>query len=154
MGRAGIEIRPLEIDDLHGVFILGRELFSEKNFRSLRAWDEKVLAEILPDNLEISFIAVRKKSVAGLLIGAVSDTGASGATATVLWLGVRRLEGKEAVHDLLEAFMARCAEKDIADLIFEIPDTDAELIELCRQRGFAEAGRILIMERRGKQDVE
>ena len=147
MRRAGIEIRPLELDDLHGVFILGRELFSKKKFRSLRAWDEKVLAEILPDNLEISFIAVRKKNVAGFLIGAASDRGTAGIRAAILWLGVRRLEGKDTVHALVEAFIARCAVKNIADLVFEVPDDDSELIDLCRERGFNETGRILIMER-------
>jgi hypothetical protein len=147
MKRAGIEIRPLEIDDLHGVFILGQDLFSEKNFRSLRAWDEKVLAEILPDNLEISFIAVRKKSVAGFLIGAVSESGTRGATAKILWLGIQRLEKKDTGHDLIEAFIARCAGKNIADLLFEVPGTDSELIDLCRKSGFTQTGQVLIMER-------
>ena len=147
MKRAGIEIRPLEIDDLHSVFILGQELFSGKNFRSLRAWDEKVLAEILPDNLEISFIAVRKKSVAGFLIGAVTESGTRGAAAKILWLGVQRLEIKDTGRDLIEAFIARCAEKNIVDLLFEVPGTDSELIDLCRNSGFTQTGQVLIMER-------
>jgi hypothetical protein len=147
MKTGGIEIRPLEIDDLSEVFVLGGELFSGKNFRFSRVWSEKVLAEILANSLEMSFVALRKKILAGFLIGTTVEDGSDGMSAEIIWLGARGLEQSDTGHGLIEAFIAGCAERNIRNIRIEITADESDLIEMCRKSGFYQTGQISIMER-------
>jgi ribosomal protein S18 acetylase RimI-like enzyme len=147
MKSAGKEIRPLGLEDLREVFVLGQELFQGKDFCPFRAWSEKVLAEILADNLEISFVAVRKKRTAGFLIGAIAERGESGTQAEILWLGVRGGEDRSVGRDLIEAFAAACAERGCADVRIEVQRSGTELIDLLQERSFTQSGQVLILER-------
>ncbi len=146
MKMVGITIRPLGLEDLHDVFVLGQEVFQEKKVSSFCAWNEKVLAEVLAGNLEISLIAVRKKSVAGFLIGALEEDGNGERVAKIIWLGMRRGEDQAVGRDLIKAFAGRCEEVHGGRILVRIAGSDSEFIDMYQECGFTLSGQVLIME--------
>jgi ribosomal protein S18 acetylase RimI-like enzyme len=143
--KQGVEIRPVRIDDLRGVFILGKELFGTAG-PVTTSWSELNLAEIIADNFEISFVAVYKKIIAGFIIGTIENDGINDGTASILWLCVRRFEQYDIAGDLLHAFHQCLIEKNVYTIKTEVATSQAELIEFYRKFGFTETEHVLIME--------
>jgi ribosomal protein S18 acetylase RimI-like enzyme len=144
--KRGIEIRPMCIDDLRAVFILGKELPGTTGPGITASWNEKNLAGIIADNLEISFIAIYKKIIAGFIIGALENDGISNGTASILWLCVRKFEQYDVAGDLLHAFHQCLIERNVYNIKAAVAASHAELIEFYRKFGFTETKHVLIME--------
>jgi ribosomal protein S18 acetylase RimI-like enzyme len=144
--KQGVEIRQIRIDDLRGVFILGKELFGISHAGAANSWNEKNLAEILADNMEISFVAVYKKGIVGFIIGALENGGIHAGKASIMWLCTGKSGQTEVAEDLLYAFQQYLFEKNIKIISAAVTDSNAELIQLYKKFGFTETNHVLIME--------
>jgi ribosomal protein S18 acetylase RimI-like enzyme len=143
--KQGVEIRPIRIEDLRDVFILGKELL-ETAGPTATSWSEINLAEIIVDNLEISFVAVYKKTIMGFIIGALGNEGIDADTAYIKWHCARRLDQSDLTGELLHALQQCLVEKNIKKIKAEATASNVELIEFYRKFGFTEKEHLLIME--------
>jgi len=141
-----VEIRPVRIDDLRDLFIMGKERLGDAPADSARSWNEKNLAEIIADNLEISFVAVYKKTIVGCIIGALDNCGMNAREAAIEWLCVRKSGDNDLAGGLLYAFQQCLREKNINKIRVNVPVSSAELIELYQKFGFTETEHVLTME--------
>jgi ribosomal protein S18 acetylase RimI-like enzyme len=145
MMSRGIEIRPMRSEDLREVFLLGRELLAEHASVNAAPWNENKLAEVLASGLDLSFVAVYKKSVTGFIIG-ILEEGGPGSTAAITWFCSRRFDHKDVEGDLLRAFLEHLLESNFAGIRTAIPASNPELNAFFRKFGFTESKHLLIME--------
>ena len=108
-----VEIRPIRIDDLRNVFIMGRERFGTAHAGTASSWNEKNLAEIITGNPDLSFVAAYKKGIAGFIIGYLEDDGLNDRTAAVKWLCVGKSERNDVAGNLVLALQQCLREKNI-----------------------------------------
>jgi ribosomal protein S18 acetylase RimI-like enzyme len=141
-----VEIRPVRIDDLRDLFIMGKERLGDAHADSAHSWNEKNLAEIIAGNLEISFVAVYKKTVMGFIIGDLENSGTNTREAAVKWLCVRKSGDNDLAGALLHAFQQCLREKNINKIRLAVSASNAELIELYQKFGFTESEHVLTME--------
>lgn len=113
----GLIIRPLELKDLHAIYLLGKqeETFSKMNNR----WTPAELAELLSGNNATAFTAARKKEIAGFIIGTISATAAE-----IQWMLVReKFRGKGIGTALLDAFKEKSKKGGVTDFFVALfPD--------------------------------
>jgi hypothetical protein len=140
--KVALEIRPMRIDDLREVFILGKELLNACAGWP-PPWNEASLAETIAGCLETSFVAVYKRKVAGFLIGSA----VSGAPAAcVIWLASRHFEGIDVTGDLFLSFRRIAMEKNIGRIQINTPRSRPDLIAFCEKFGFTSSEEVLMME--------
>ncbi|MBP7735006.1 MAG: hypothetical protein KA369_03445 [Spirochaetes bacterium] len=143
--KGPVEIRPVRIDDLRKVFLLGREFFTRRHSPILQDWNETSLADCLAGNRGLGLVAVTKKSVAGFLIASL-DEGDGVQTATIRWLCADPSRPAGLMEGLLREFKSLLAGRHIEKILIALPEGNSELIEYYRNFGFTESNRFIIME--------
>jgi|RifCSP16_2_1023846.scaffolds.fasta_scaffold214861_1 ribosomal protein S18 acetylase RimI-like enzyme len=141
-----VEIRPIRIDDLRGVFILGTDRFGIARADAAVSWNEKNLAEIIADNPEVSFVAVYKRGIVGFIIGALGNSGIHAGIASIMWFCTAKSGQTDVAAELFRAFQQCLFEKNIKKINASAAVSNAELIELYKKFGFTETEQVLIME--------
>ena len=140
--RRPVEIREIRPDDLHDVFVLGRELISRQDGRTLLpSWNETNLSGVLSEDTTRSFVAVRKKSIQGFLIARI-DTAA---TAEILWTGSQGPDAVRVSEDLYRAFFESLPAA-ISSIRVAVPGSNIELIDFFGKFGFTDSEHVVIME--------
>lgn len=145
MMKRGIEIRPMRIDDVRNVFLLGRELLPPEPAAADRAWNESNLSDTLASGLDFSFIAAIKKKIAGFII-AVPDGRETGDDAvSIAWLcappdagGIR--------ESLLNALLGKMTKKSNPRVRAHLSAENSDLYDLLQKFGFTESKHLVIME--------
>jgi hypothetical protein len=143
--KGRIEIRPVRIDDLREIYILGHEFMDDQGSPFLPAWNESNLADVIARDLELSLVAVSKKRVTGFLIASIDETGGI-RTAAIRWLCADQSKHAGTTTGLLEAFTATLSGRNIEKIIIALPESNSELIEYYRNFGFTDSKRFIIME--------
>lgn len=143
--KRGTEIRPMRIDDLRDVFLLGRDVLPSAGRTADRGWNERDLAELLVRGLDVSLVAICKKRVAGFLIAFPEDAESGGAV-TVRWLCASPFHGAGVREDLLNAFRQSMAERNCPLIRAEVSAGDADFYEFFRKFGFTESEHLIMME--------
>jgi ribosomal protein S18 acetylase RimI-like enzyme len=137
-----IEIREMELADLHPVFELGHRLFTAKKWPTLyRAWDEYEIMELYATDRELCLVAEANSKVVGFALGAEMEKPRSAwRYGWLLWLGVhpkykRAGLGTRLVNRLTDLFIER-------EVRMMLVDTDAEnkdAIAFFHRQGFGGA---------------
>ncbi|HHO75615.1 MAG TPA: N-acetyltransferase [Deltaproteobacteria bacterium] len=71
---ADVTIRPMNIDDLPGVFHLGEELFTLHQYPTLyRTWDEYEVLSFYSTDPEFCLVATRQDNIVGFCLGTIID---------------------------------------------------------------------------------
>lgn len=143
--KGRIEIRPVRVDDLREIFLLGLQFLENRETPFMPAWNESNLADVIARDLELSLVAVSKKRVAGFLIASLDETGGN-RTAAIQWLCVDQPKYAGITPDLLNAFTATLSGRNIGKIIIALPESNSELIECYRNFGFTDSKRFIIME--------
>jgi hypothetical protein len=141
--KRGPEIRSMRIDDLRGVFLLGREFLPPHGHTGATGWKEQNIARVLARGLDVSFVAIYKKKIIGFLIGLPEDAGTDAGAVTIQWLCA---PGADVRADLLHVFRQSVSETKYAGIRAEIPASNPELYEFFRKFDFTESEHLLIME--------
>ena len=142
MKRRG-EIRPMKVDDLREVFLLGRECFTTPAPMTARAWDERTLADILAGGLEFSLVALHKKKVTGFIIARPDGRDD---TVTLEWLYAGTIAGGPTEEELLQVFHRTISEKKYRRINVVISPENRELYAIFKKFGFTESNQLLILE--------
>jgi hypothetical protein len=132
----GVVIRSMQIDDLNAVFKLGESLFHNKKEKR-RSWNEQNLVETIAHEIELSFVAVRKKQLLGFLI-AYRENGDKPA-GVIRWLGVREdFKNSEIETGMIKSFMKSAVSRKAGMLKVEIDADDMHHLEIFQKFGFTE----------------
>jgi hypothetical protein len=140
--RRPIEIREVRSDDLHALFLLGSACISSReSMNMLTAWNERNLAGVLAEDISRSFIAVRKKSVEGFLIGRID----SGGRAEIIWTCARGMEAAVTMTELYRAFVGSIPDS-VSVIRVALPGSNTEMIDFLGKFGFTDSEQVVIME--------
>lgn len=132
----GVSIRNMEIDDLKAVFQLGELLFC-KDKDSKRLWNEQNLVEAIAPEIELSFVAVRKKKLLGFLIGCMGK--GNNPSAVIMWIGVRdNFKNSGIETEMIKNFRKSAISRKADILRTEIDAEDVQLLEIFQKIGFTE----------------
>jgi len=116
----------MQIEDLPGVLALGERLFTPDRWPTLyRTWDEDTVLGHYQSGPEYCFVAIRKRSVVGFLLGAIIRKRRPVRTyAYLVWIGVSLdCAGRGLGHQLYDRFEEQ-ARHDGASLL--LVDTEAD----------------------------
>ncbi len=140
--RRPVEIREIRPDDLHDVFVLGRELVSRQDAGTMfPSWNETNLSRVLSEDTTRSFVAARKKAIEGFLIARI-DTAA---TAEILWTGAHGPDAVRVSEDLYSAFIESLPAA-ISRIRVAVPGSNTELMDFFGKFGFTDSEHVVIME--------
>jgi hypothetical protein len=139
--RRPVEIREIRHDDLRGVFLLGSELLPPECADMPVPWDAGSLAGVLADGMDHSFVAAKKKTVEGFLVGRL--TGAE--TAEILWTCARGREAAALLENLYHAFTKSLPPAVTRIRVFS-PSLSVEMSDFFGKFGFTLSKHVVIME--------
>jgi hypothetical protein len=143
--KGRVEIRPVRINDLREIYLLGSEFFAPHHHPFPQAWNEETLADAIADDPGLSLVAIIKKCVAGFLIASLDEGGAI-RTAAIRWFCAPPSRPASLKDELLHEFASTIALSQIDKIIITLPDDNSELIEYFRNFGFTDSKRFIIME--------
>ena len=143
--KRAIEIRPMRIDDLRGVFLLGREVLPSRGTTPARDWNEKNVAAVLARGLECSLVAMYKKNVAGFIIALPEEGAPDGGAVTIQWLCAGSIAARSGKTCCAPSQLSM-SEMKYPRIRADIPAESAELYDLFRKFDFTESKHLLIME--------
>ncbi|HOT45935.1 MAG TPA: hypothetical protein PLM53_15250 [Spirochaetota bacterium] len=143
--KGRIEIRPVRLDDLREIYLLGREVFGNRALPFQPVWNEANLADAIAGDPGLCLVAVSKKSIAGFIIVSLDESGGP-SCAVIRWLCVRENSPDNLLTDMLNRLQSSLAEQKIEKIMVALPEGNSELIEYYRNFGFTESNRFIIME--------
>jgi ribosomal protein S18 acetylase RimI-like enzyme len=139
-----IEIRPMKVDDLREIYLLGHKAFGDHWSPLQPAWNEATLADVMAGD-GLCLVAASKKSIDGFIIVSLEESGGH-ACAVIRWLCTRENKPAGLLTDMLHTLKSTLVERKIEKIIVSIPVENTELIEYYRNFGFTESNRFIIME--------
>ena len=88
--RVNLKVRPMQIDDLAGVFHLGESLFKAAEAPNLyRTWDEFEVVELFNSDAEFCLVAEVDDRLVGFALGnTITKTHSAWKYGHLIWLGV------------------------------------------------------------------
>ena len=88
--RAGLVVRPMDIDDLADVFHLGEKIFTARQVPNLyRTWDEYEVVTLFQSDPEFCLVAEDDDHIVGFALGTtVSKSHSAWKYGHLVWLGV------------------------------------------------------------------
>ena len=133
-------VRPMEIDDLPGVFHLGERLFTPREFPNLyRTWDAFEVTGLFHADGDLCFVADRDEALVGFVLGTVIEKARSAWTyGHLLWLGVHPESQRTGVADrLFERFRIQAMEYGARMLMIDTQDDNLAALAFFGRHGFA-----------------
>lgn len=121
-GEPGLEIRVLELEDLHKIFELGERLFTPDKWPALyRTWDEYEVVKFFEADTDTCFVAYQDTQLVGFVLGTtIEKRNSSWMYGYITWLGVdaqkaRRGVGTKLFKVLREKFVEMGARMLLVD---------------------------------------
>ncbi|HPB80874.1 MAG TPA: hypothetical protein PK200_02420 [Spirochaetota bacterium] len=133
-----IIIRPMEIHDLHTVFLMGVDMFRSINgLRYYGRWNEENLAELFAGFPEYALVASRKKQLLGFALGGVIQGPDTADAGYILWSAVKDREKFQGIREeLLGALFTVMRAGGLKTILCPMDSGDTILETWCRKNGF------------------
>ncbi len=143
--KGRIEIRPVRVDDLRGIYLLGRDVFVSRSSFFTPPWNEANLADAVAGDPGLSLVAASKKSIAGFIIVSLDESDGP-PCAVIRWVCLRENKPTGLLTDMLRTLQSALAERKIEKMVIALPGENSDLIEYYRNFGFTESNRFIMME--------
>lgn len=134
-----IEIRPMEIDDLAGVYHLGVKLFTADKWPALyRTWDEFEVVTFFASDTDTCFVATRDEKVVGFALGnLIEKDKSSWSYGYCVWLGVDpELDHCGIGTELFDAMRQKFIELGARMLLVDTDANNEPAIRFFKKLGF------------------
>ena len=124
--RLNLKIRPMEIDDLAGVFHLGEKLFEAQKVPNLyRTWDEYEVIELFNTDAEFCLVAEVDDKIIGFALGTtITKSHSAWKYGHLVWLGVETSYQRMSIAEKLFNRFKDLMLKDGVRML--LVDTEAE----------------------------
>lgn len=140
-GTAPIEIRPMELRDLPGVFELGQALFTAERLPTLyRAWDEDEVVQLYGTDADTCLVAECEDRIVGFALGSIMKKPRSAwRYGWVEWLGVApRFKRRGLATRLLSRLTELFIEREARILLVDTDEENHEALAFFRKQGFGQ----------------
>lgn len=145
-----VDIRPMELRDLAGVFELGQQLFTAEKWPTLyRSWDDHELLALFHSDGETCLIAEAQGQIVGFALGRIMEKPRSAwRYGWLLWLGVspafhRGRVATRLLRRLTELFVAR----ETRILLVDTDEANRHALAFFKRQGFGQAVRHVYLSR-------
>jgi ribosomal protein S18 acetylase RimI-like enzyme len=137
-----VDVRPMELDDVHKVFHLGEKLFTATSVPNLyRTWDEFEVVNLYQTDTDTCLVAEVDEELAGFALGTVIEKNRSSWTyGYLVWLGVDpRFQRFGVAARLFRRFHELMLEKGARIIMVDTEMDNIPALRFFRKMGFNNA---------------
>lgn len=139
--RPSLKLRPMEIDDLPGVFHLGEQLFKAEEVPSMyRTWDPYEVVGLFHSDTEFCLVAEIDEAIVGFALGTTIEKRHSAwKYGYLIWLGVSpEVQRKGVAEKLVRKFKDILLKHGVRMIIVDTPAENLPALQFFRKFGFGQ----------------
>ena len=141
MDKVHIDVREMTIDDLSGVYHMGEQLFTLKDFPNLyRTWDEYGVVALFQSEPEFSLVADIEGELAGFALGYIIEKPrVPWNYGHLVWLGVdKKFQRFGVASKLLNEFREKMVSKNVRIMLIDTQADNEGAIKFFKKHGFSD----------------
>ncbi len=145
-----LDIREMELEDIHRVFSLGERLFTADKWPSLyRTWDEYELVGLFASDSDFCFVADLGGKVVGFALGTLIEKRRSAwKYGYLLWLGTDPDYRRHGVGKrLVDRFTEQCIDEGARMMMVDTAAENDEAIRFFQRQGYGKAVQHVYMSK-------
>ncbi len=145
-----LDIREMQLEDIHRVFSLGERLFTPDRWPSLyRTWDEYEVVGLFASDGDFCFVADLAGRIVGFALGTLIEKRRSAWTyGYLLWLGTDpQLRRMGIAKQLVERFTEQCMDEGARMMMVDTAAENEEAIRFFRRQGYGKSVQHVYMSR-------
>jgi ribosomal protein S18 acetylase RimI-like enzyme len=145
-----LEIRAMQLEDIHRVFSLGERLFTPDRWPSLyRTWDEYEVVGLFGSDGDFCFVADLNQRVVGFALGTLIEKRRSAwKYGYLLWLGTDPgLRRMGIARQLVDRFTEQCIDEGARMMLVDTAAENDDAVRFFKQQGYGKSVQHVYMSK-------